>query len=119
MTNPQTSKFKYGTWIEEDGKSHDMEVEGTIDIVWDYKHSTVTDVVAYEITVTIGKEVMAFQGGFHTKFINETVETVLGVSIENIAEAHCECKPPTDGSVQDEADYQENIDDFYPPMPRG
>lgn len=119
MSNPQTSKFKYGTWVEEDGKSHDMEVEGVMEIVWDYKHSAILDIISYEIAITIGKELVGFQGNYDTKFVLQAVENMLGISLDNIAEAHCECEPPTDGSVQDQEDYQENFDGHYPPMPRG
>lgn len=104
------------------GNYGDMKVEGSLDVVWNHRIGEPIDVVGFEIFMYCGKDDMIFSTGVDSPGINAvwlTVEKLLGDTLVNIAKEHCDHEPPTDGTFQEQADYQRLYDDTYPPMPRG
>lgn len=100
----------------------DIDIKGHLEVIWNHRTGDVTDVVGFELSMNCGNDDMDFTTGERSPANNaiwSTVEKLLGDTLINIAQEHCEHEPPTDGSIQEQIDYQENLDDFYPPIPRG
>jgi hypothetical protein len=117
MTNPQTCKVDYGK--EKKGR---VNISGSLNVVWNHKHGEPTDVVGFEIFVEHKGDSICFQSAEQHTGNSEVIfvlEEILGESLVDAAGNHCNHEPPTDGTIQEQIDYQKNIDDFYPPMPRG
>ena len=100
---------------------------GTLEVVWDYKREEATDVVGFEVFIYFEnqpngeQDSISLTTGYKTQAgtIFTILESILGQSLVEFADNHCEIEPPTDGDIDDQIAYQENYDAFYPPRPRG
>ena len=104
------------------GNYGDMKVEGSLEVVWNHRTGEPTDIAGFELFMDCGTDNMSFSTGINSPGLNAvwlTVEKLLGDKLINIAKEYCDHEPPTDGTIQEQIDYQENLNDFYPPMPRG
>ena len=93
-------------------------IAGEISVTWNYKTGEVEDLIdfnlifelinnkSFHITICAGDHPEAF----------EMLEKIIGMDPKELTEG-LECEPP-DGT-QDRQDYNEMLDDFYPPLPRG
>jgi len=120
MSTPITCELNNG--LVYSGNYGDMKVKGHLDVVWNHRTGEPTEVVGFELLMYSGNDIMSFSTGLNSPGINavwKAVEYLLGDKLINIAKDHCDHEPPTDGDLEDEIDYQENLDDFYPSRPRG
>lgn len=120
MGTPMICKLHKGMVYS--GNTGDMKVSGSLEVIWNHKTGEPTDVVGFELFMECGDDNMFFTTGFRSLGTNAvwlTVEKLLGDTLVNIAKGHCDHEPPTDGTIQEQIDYRELLDDFYPPMPRG
>jgi len=117
MGTPITCKVDYGK--EEEGKVY---ITGSFDVIWNHRHGEPIDVVGFEIDVAHNGDSMSFHSAEQHTGNSEVItalEEVLGESLVDAAGNHCDHEPPTDGTIQEQTDYKECFDDFYPPIPRG
>ena len=117
MSTPITCKVHYGK--PEKGKPH---ITGSLEVVWNHRTGEPTDVVGFEIFVEHNGDTLCFQSAEQYRGKSEVLtilEDVLGESLVDAARNHCDHEPPTDGTLEEQIDYQDCFDDFYPPIPRG
>jgi len=117
MGTPITCKVDYGKPAE-----GEPNITGSLEVVWNHRTGEPTDVAGFEIFVEHNGDTICFQSAEqHTgsSEIVEILEEILGESLVNAARNHCDHEPPTDGTIQEQIDYQDLWDDFYPPIPRG
>jgi len=123
MSTPITCKLNNGKPIVFSGNLGKLEVEGSLDLVFNHRTGDVTDVVGFEIFMYCkDKDSMSFTSGSQSTGSSPVwyaLEKILGDTLVNIAKEHCDHEPPTDGTLEEQQDYEELLDDFYPPMPRG
>ena len=121
MSTPINCKVDYGTPAE--GDPHPApHITGSLEVIWNHRTGEPTDVVGFEIFVGHKGDSICFQSAEQYTGNSEIVkilEEVLGESLVYAARNHCDHEPPTDGTLEEQIDYQKNYDDFYPPMPRG
>ena len=121
--NYETSRYK----LKLDGKSNSetipekiIKVSGTLQIVWDYKTDEPIDITGFDLEIETEGDVIHGVSGVRSpgnSVIQKALETVLNQTLLELADEHCEIEPPDD--PEDAIEYQAELDDFYPPMPRG
>ena len=117
MGTPITCKIDYGKPVE-----GEPNITGSLQVIWNHKTGEPLDVVGFEIFVEHNGDSVCFQSAVqHTgdSEVIKVLEEVLGETLVDAARNHCDHEPPTDGTLEEQADYRECLDDFYPPMPRG
>ena len=117
MGTPITCKVDYGKPAE-----GELNITGSLEVVWDHKTGEPTDVVGFEIFVEQDGDSVCFRSGEQNPantLVWKVLEELLGDDLITVAKDHCEHEPPTNGTIQEQIDYQECFDDHYPPMPRG
>jgi len=117
MSTPIKCKVDYGKPAE-----GEPNITGSLDVIWNHKIGEPTDVVGFEIFIEHDGDSVCFQSDIqHTgnSEIIKILENALGESLIDAARNQCDHEPPTDGTIQEQEDYQECFDDFYPPIPRG
>jgi len=120
MGTPINCKVDYGK--PKKGERPFPHITGSLEVVWNHKTGEPLDVVGFEIFIEHSGDSICFQSAEQYTGNSEIIkilEEILGESLVNAARNHCEHEPPTDGTMEEQEDYRELLDDFYPPMPRG
>ena len=133
MGTPQKIDIDDGKTIEfySDKMLANVQLSGSMDIVFNHKTLEVLDVVGFEIWVIFSREkygtVYCDQMELTTGMdnigfgpVHAVLKTLLNTtSLEEFAQDNCHHEPPTDGTIEEKINYQENLNDFYPSIPRG
>jgi len=117
MGTPITCKVDYGKPAE-----GEPNITGSLDVIWNHRTGEPTDVVGFEIFLEHNGDSLCFQSAVQHTGNSEVLtelEDILGESLVDAARNHCNHEPPTDGTMEEQQDYQKLWDDFYPPIPRG
>ena len=136
MSTPTTCRLNEDekiTFVLNKETRSSVALTGDIEVIWNHRTGDVTDVLGFEIWLTFFNErepkgniycdQMELTTGIDSEGKSPLWDFLTNLipynTIVELAQEYCEHEPPTDGTLQDEIDYQENLDDFYPPIPRG
>ena len=114
-----------------DKMNANVQLSGSMDIVFDHKTLEVLDVVGFEIWAVFSRDSkgivycdqMELNTGMDTLGfgpVYAVLKTLLNTtSLEEFAQDNCHYEPPTDGTMEEQIDYRENYNSIYPERPRG